>query len=182
LDLIKEQGAASAVHVADVGTGSGIIAICAAKHASCGVTAIDISSAALGVARANAEALGVAERIQFVESDLFADVPVDERFEFIASNPPYISSREMTELAASVRDFEPKLALEAGAHGTAVIERLIPQAAERLKPGATLLMEISPMIASRVRQLLEQDGRFEVRGTIKDSAGLLRVVEARRMT
>jgi release factor glutamine methyltransferase len=181
LDLIKERDADSPVHVADVGTGSGIIAICAAKHANCRVSAIDISSAALAVARANAEALGVSERIQFIESDLFAGVAADERFEFIASNPPYISTGEMTQLTASVRDFEPKLALEAGEQGTAVIERLIPQAAKRLKPGGTLLIEISPMIESRVRQLLNQEGRFEVRATIKDSAGHLRVVEARRM-
>ena len=179
LDLVKGQGGSQA-KVADVGTGSGIIAICAAKHAGCRVTAIDISPAALAVARGNAEGRGVADRVEFVESDLFSSVP-NETFDLIASNPPYVSSAEMNELAADVRNFEPKSALEAGAQGTSVIERLIPQAAERLKPGGSLLMEISPMIDARVRELLQQNGQFEVRPTIKDLAGHARVVEARRV-
>jgi len=181
LDLIKEREGGAPVLVADVGTGSGIIGVCAAKHGNCRVSAIDVSKEALDVAKGNAEALGVADRVEFVKSDLLAGVPEDVRFDFIASNPPYISTSEMAEVAAGVRNFEPKLALEAGSHGTAVIERLIPQVAERLKPGGTLLMEISPMIDERVRQLLEQDGRFEVRATIKDLAGHPRVVEARRV-
>jgi release factor glutamine methyltransferase len=180
LDLIKERGGCEGAEVADIGTGSGIIAICAAKHGGCRVTAIDISRAALEVAKSNAQALGVAAQIEFVESDLFAAVPANRKFDLIASNPPYISTAEMRQLADDVRKFEPKLALEAGPQGTEVIERLIPQAAERLKPGGTMLMEISPMIDARVRELLEEDGHFEVRPTIKDLAGHPRVIEARR--
>ena len=79
-----------------------------------------------------------------------------------------------------MRKFEPRTALVAGPRGTEVIERLIPQAAERLRPGGHLLIEISPMIHDAVRALLEADGRFELGPTIKDLARLPRVVQARR--
>ena len=171
----------SAISIADVGTGSGVIAICLAKHLSASrVTAIDISPAALAVARGNAKQHGVADRIEFVESDLFAAVAADRRFDFVVSNPPYVSAAEMEKLAPDVRKYEPKGALLAGLKGTEVIERLIPQAAERLRPGGHLLIEISPMIHDAVCSLLRSDGRFELGVTIKDIARLPRVVQARK--
>ena len=121
----------------------------------------------------------MADRIEFVESDLFAAVPADRQFDFIVSNPPYVAEAELEQLAADVRKFEPHAALLAGPRGTEVIERLIPQAAERLRPGGHLLMEISPMIHDAVRTLLEADGRFELGPTIKDLARLPRVVQAK---
>jgi release factor glutamine methyltransferase len=190
LDLAKRSAAVSAASgvqdaraptIADVGTGSGIIAICLAKHLPASrVTAIDISPAALAVARENAKQHGVADRIEFVESDLLAAVPADARFDFIVSNPPYVSTAELEKLAPDVRKFEPHLALLAGPKGTEAIERLIPQAADRLKPGGHLLMEISPMIHDAVRAVLAADGRFKLGQTIKDLARLPRVVQARR--
>ena len=136
--------------IADVGTGSGIIAVCLAKHLpSCRVTAIDISPAALAVAQENAKQHGVADRIEFVESDLFAAVPADRQFDFVVSNPPYVTAAEMDKLAADVRKFEPRARCWP-VRGTEVIERLIPQAAERLRPGGHLLMEISPTIHDAV--------------------------------
>ena len=87
--------------IADVGTGSGIIAVCLAKHLpACRVTAIDISPAALAVARENAQQHGVADRIEFLESDLFAAVPAERQFDFIVSNPPYVTAAELDKLAA----------------------------------------------------------------------------------
>ncbi|HEV3417888.1 MAG TPA: peptide chain release factor N(5)-glutamine methyltransferase [Pirellulales bacterium] len=182
LDLAKSLGASGqAVSIADVGTGSGIIAVCAARSLpTARVAAIDVSSAALAVARENAAAHGVAERIEWFESDLFAAVPAERRFDFVASNPPYVSSAEFAKLAATVKDFEPRLALEAGPRGTEVIERLIPAAAERLLPGGWLLMEISPMIEPAVRALLEAEATFEAGPTIKDLAGLPRIVQAKK--
>ena len=190
LDLVKaglgKQGLGTSVPsepptIADVGTGSGIIAVCLAKHLpQSRVTAIDLSPAALAVARENAKQHGVAERIEFVESDLFAAVVADRQFDFVVSNPPYVSTAEMERLPPDVLKFEPHSALLAGPGGTEVIERLIPQAAERLRPGGHLLLEISPMIHDAVCSLLKSDGRFELGPTIKDLARLPRVVQARK--
>ena len=149
-------------------------AICAAKyvpHAQ--VTAIDISPAALAVAKRNATKHGVAERIDFIESNLFANVPADKRFDFIVSNPPYVSTAEMADLPADVRDHEPRVALEAGEQGTDVIAPLVEQAAERLLPGGALIIEVSPMIADRVEQIVRDNGQFELGTTIRDLAGML---------
>jgi release factor glutamine methyltransferase len=181
LDAAKQLPADKRIDIADVGTGSGIIAVTAAKHVPrAHVTAVDVSPAALAAARENSSRHGVGERVEFIESDLFASVPADRQFDIIASNPPYITTAEMTELARDVRQFEPELALAGGESGTDVIERLIPQAAERLRSGGTLLLEISPMLQQRVEKLVDDDGRFERRPIVKDMAGLARVVVARR--
>ena len=167
--------------VADVGTGSGPIAIAVARHApQCRIVAIDISPAALAVARENAAACSVAERIEFIESNLLAALPAQPRFAVIASNPPYVSESEFAALPPSIKDHEPRQALVAGPQGTEVIERLIPQAAERLLPGGWLIVELSPMIAERVVQLLAADGRYEPASLVKDLAGHARIVKARR--
>jgi release factor glutamine methyltransferase len=167
--------------IADVGTGSGAIAVSIAKHApSCHIVATDISPAALAIAKENARAHGVADRIEFLEGDLLSLLPAEPRFAVIASNPPYIAESELATLAPSVRDHEPRHALIAGPTGTEIIERLVPQAADRLLPGGGLILEISPQIASRVTALFAADGRFEPATITKDLAGLARVVKARR--
>jgi release factor glutamine methyltransferase len=167
--------------VADVGTGSGAIAVAVAKHApACRVTAIDLSPVAIAIAQENAARHQVADRIEFVAGDLLTPLPPEQKFAVIASNPPYVSEIEFAALAPSVRNHEPRQALVAGPAGTEIIERLIPQAAERLLPGGWLILEISPMIAARVTELLAADGRFEPPATIKDLAGLARVVKARK--
>jgi release factor glutamine methyltransferase len=182
LDLAAERTpAAEGPAIADVGTGSGNIAVCAAKWlATSRVTAVDICANALAVAAANAAHHGVAERVEFVTSDLLAAVAADRRFDFIVSNPPYVSDAELGALARDVRDFEPRSALVAGPRGTEIIERLIVQAGERLIPGGWFLTEISPQLEAPVRQLVVDDGRFELGPTVKDLAGLARVVQARR--
>jgi release factor glutamine methyltransferase len=182
LDLIKARGAIDRpTDVADVGTGSGVIGASVARHApGARVVAIDVSAAALAVARDNARRLGVAERMEFVESDLFGAIGPERQFDFVASNPPYVTSQEFLALEREIREHEPEIALVAGASGTSVIERLIPQAAERLRPGGSLLLEISPMLQERVEALVAADERLELGSTVKDSAGLARVVQARR--
>ncbi len=183
LDRAKELGAAESLQIADVGTGSGIIAICAAKnlpHAQ--VTAIDLSPTALEVARGNAAKHAVSDRITFLESDLFAKVPAGERFHLIASNPPYVSEAELAKLAPEVREHEPISALVAGPLGTSVIERLIPQAAERLHSGGRLMLEISPMIEPAVRKLIESSGHFAAPTTMKDLAGLARIISVAKIS
>jgi release factor glutamine methyltransferase len=180
LDRAKARGG-EAIQIADVGTGSGILAICAAKYLpSATVTAIDISEAALAVARANAEEHKVADRIRLVPSNLFDGVPPGETFDFIVSNPPYVSEAEFANLAPDVRQHEPRQALVAGRRGTEVIERLVPAAAERLNPGGWLIMEISPMIHAATEKLIAANGRFDSGPVVKDIAGHARVVQAQR--
>jgi release factor glutamine methyltransferase len=170
-----------ALLVADVGTGSGAIGVAVAKHAAeVRVVAIDVSRAALEVAKENAAVHGVEERIEFVEGDLLSSLPAEPKFAVIASNPPYIGESEIGTLSPSVIQHEPRQALIAGPTGTEVIERLIPQAAERLLAGGWLILEVSPIIASRVVDLFGADGHFEPATIGKDLVGLARVVQARR--
>ena len=182
LDLAKATSPDGAgLEIADIGTGSGIIAICAAKHLrQARLTAVDISPAALQVAQTNAAEHGVSERIAFVEGDLFAAVSADARFDIVASNPPYVTADEMDQLEPTVRDYEPRTALQAGPSGTAVIERLIPEAAGRLKAGGWLLMEIGHQQGQAVEALLQADGRFDEISLTKDLAGQIRLAQARR--
>jgi release factor glutamine methyltransferase len=184
LDAAKTQTPAvrnDGLEIADVGTGSGILAVTAAKKLPAArVTAIDISPAALEIAAVNAAAHGVSERVALVESDLFAKVDPKRKFDFIVSNPPYITTAEMAELARDVADYEPHGALEAGPRGTEVIERLLPQAAERLVSGGRLFIEISPQIHEAVQKLIAADNRFEPQPTIDDHTRRPRVVQARR--
>ena len=182
LDLFKDRPENEGILVCDVGTGSGIIAVCLARHLpNCRVTAVDISPEALAVAEYNAGEHGVADRIELLESDLLGSVPPDRRFDLILSNPPYVSQSEFDALVADVRDYEPRKALLAGTSGTEVIEALLPQAAERLVAGGHLLVEISPMIHEAVCGLIAGDGRFRLGRTVMDLARLPRAVVASRI-
>ncbi|MGC1160270.1 MAG: peptide chain release factor N(5)-glutamine methyltransferase [Acidobacteriaceae bacterium] len=138
--VLSRVGRDAAVRICDVGTGSGSIAV-ALAHAlpRAVVTAVDLSSAALEIAKENAERHGVAGRVRFVESDLLGAVR-GERFEVVVSNPPYVAEGEVLE--AQVREYEPREALYAGATGLEVYRRLIPEAWEVLVPGGWLVMEI----------------------------------------
>jgi len=177
LDALKEF---QSPLVVDVGTGSGAIVVAIAKYApQAKVVATDISTAALAIARENAAAHQVAERIEFIEGDLLTSLPAEPRFAVIASNPPYIGEDEVGTLSPSVIQHEPRQALIAGPTGTQTIDRLIPQAAERLLPGGWLILEVSPIIAGRVVELVTASGQFRPPAVVKDLAGLPRVVKAR---
>ncbi len=178
IDLAK-QSDGSAV-VCDVGTGSGVIAVCLAHQVpECRVTAVDISPAAIEIARENASTHEVAERVEFRQSDLLTEFPAEPTYDLVLSNPPYVADGETDQMAAETRRFEPRQALFSGPRGTEVIERLVPQAAERLKSGGHLLMEISPMIHDLVCEIVAGYERLERLETIKDLAGHERVVVAR---
>jgi len=163
------------VRIVDVGTGSGCIALAVAKElAHAEIHATDISPAALEIARANAARHQLAHRIQFHESDLLRGIEKNS-FDFVVSNPPYVGESEEDTVQLEVRKFEPRTAVFAGATGTEVIERLIPQAREVLKPGGWLIMEISGTIAERVRELLNDWKDVEI---AKDLQGIPRVASA----
>ncbi len=165
------------ISVADVGTGSGAIAVALAHTLPMThVVALDISAAALEVAKHNAERHGVAARVELVGSDLLGAVR-GRCFDAIVSNPPYIALGEREQLHPQVREFEPGLALFAGESGLEIYERLIPQAWDALKSGGWLMMEIGAGQKEEIAVLLQ--GWSEV-DFIPDLQGIARVAVARR--
>lgn len=164
--------------IVDVGTGSGVIAVALAdKLADARITAIDISAAALAIARSNAKLNGVAERIRFLEGDLLTPV-ANERFDIVVSNPPYVAESDRSSLSVEVREYEPALALFAGG-GLDVYRRLIPDARTTLMTGGVLAMEIGCGQDAAVRELLA-DAEFKRIEFTADLQGIPRVVSARR--
>lgn len=163
----------------DVGTGSGVLAITfAVERPRVRVTATDLTAAAIEVARSNAEHHGVAERIRWRVADLMG--PADDGVaDVIVSNPPYVAAGEMTTLERQVREFEPRIALDGGPDGLAVIRRLIPAAARALRPNGWLCLEIGETQAPYVRTLLNEAGFHEIR-ILRDLAGRDRFALAHR--
>jgi release factor glutamine methyltransferase len=177
LRLAREQ---KEPRVLDVGTGSGCLAVAAAKrHTGARVTAIDVSPAALAVARRNAEKHGVAGRVRFLEGDLFSPLTPDDQFDFLLSNPPYITSGDIPNLPVGVREYEPLLALDGGADGFAVFDRLVAGAAAHLIPGGWLVVEIGTALEAPARARIEAAG-YELGKTVLDGSGHPRVLRARR--
>lgn len=153
VEAVMERIASDArVRICDVGTGSGAIAVALAKALQgAEVTALDLSPAALKIAKENAARHGVAGRVQFLESDLLGGVR-GEAFDVVVSNPPYVRDDEVLE--AQVVEFEPHAALFAGPTGLEIYQRLIPEAREVLVPGGWLLMEIGQGQRDPVAELL----------------------------
>ncbi|MBM3998357.1 MAG: peptide chain release factor N(5)-glutamine methyltransferase [Planctomycetes bacterium] len=179
LDLAK--GFPRHPRVADVGTGSGVLAICAAKYLpDARVTAIDRSLPALDVARRNAASLVPERGIEFVASDLFEALPSERRFDIVVSNPPYVSDQEFEQLPKDVRDFEPTMALVAGPTGTEIVLRLASECRDRLEPGGWLVCEISPMIADASRAIFASEGIWHDPRTTRDLASHERVLTVQR--
>ena len=180
MECLKLARDLPAPRILDVGTGSGNIAIAIARQKrDAMVVATDISPGALEVARRNAEANKVADRIRFVEGDLFAPLGTDERFHFVVSNPPYVAEEDWQRLEVNVRDYEPRQALEAGTEGLDVIKRLICAAPASLVPGGYLMIEKASDQDEKVRQQLMAIQGFEVGATFVDGDGLPRVAWAR---
>ena len=174
--LARAAGDGTAARIVDVGTGSGAIAIALAVGLpEARVTAVDVSGEALAVARGNAARHGVG--VRFVESDLLEALGAGERFEVIASNPPYIADSEGPGLHPQVREYEPGLALFAGSEGMAVYERLIPEAWGRLEVGGWLALEIGFGQRQAIARLLQGWSEIEF---LDDLQGIARVVVARR--
>ncbi|HYL09320.1 MAG TPA: peptide chain release factor N(5)-glutamine methyltransferase [Candidatus Acidoferrales bacterium] len=171
----------SGLVAADVGTGSGCIAVALAKQlpGAC-FYATDISSAALEVALRNATRHGVAGQIEFINCNLLDGLTREpRRLDLIVSNPPYIGSSEQPVLQREVRDHEPESALYAGEHGNDLYEPLIGQAAQLLKPEGILVLELGHNSLPAVRPLLE-NAMWKNAGVTNDLAGIPRVLAAER--
>jgi release factor glutamine methyltransferase len=159
--------------VLDVGTGSGAIALALAdEHPGARVTATDSSPDALAVARENVARTGL--RVELREHDLFDGLPPGE-WDLVVSNPPYVQAADLAALPAEVRDWEPRAALV----GDGATEAIARAAAEALRPGGALVLEVADGDAGRVAELLHGLGYDDVRVT-RDLAGRERVVEGVR--
>ena len=160
--------------IADIGTGSGCIALALAKEfPRAEIHATDISAAALEIARANAARHQLDRRIQFHQSDLLEGLNLAD-LDFVVSNPPYVGESEEDQVQLEVRKYEPRSAVFAGDTGTEVIARLIPQARAALRPGGWLIVEISGTIADQTKHLLEGWDEVKIRPICSPSRGLHR--------
>ena len=166
------------LNILDVGTGSGCIAVTLAREfPESTLMAVDISSEALEIAQANAARLET--KIEFRQSDLLSEIEPGRLFDVIVSNPPYVGECEADKVQKQVRDFEPHCAVFGGQRGMDIIERLVPQAWQHLKPGGWFLMEIGYSIAEPVHEVMREWHDFRV---VPDLQGIPRVVTAIKPT
>jgi len=166
-------------YFAEIGTGSGCIAVSLLNELPAArAVAVDISPAALEVARRNAERYAVIDRLQLVESDGFAALDQGEIFDFIVSNPPYVSDEEMKNLTREVRR-EPSSALAGGSDGFHVIRRLLNEAPRFLRAGGHFIFEIGFGQGETVQDLIDQN-TWELIDIRNDLANIPRTVILRR--
>lgn len=179
LQLVGDAGVAPAI--CDVGTGSGCIGVtllCELRNARAVLS--DISAVALEIAKINAQNLAVADRARFVVSECFD--ALDSRkhqFDFIVSNPPYVTAAALAGLQREVRDHEPHIALSPGGDGLSVIRRLIDESPEFLKPNGHMLMEIGFDQSEAVKKLVESSV-WSLREIRPDLQGIPRIVVLQR--
>lgn len=179
IERLKERAAEvppGTLRLADVGTGSGAIALALAKtQAGAAVFATDVSPDALAVARGNAERLGLA--VNFLEGSLAEPLRALDRFDLIVANLPYVCAGEIPRLSPEVRS-EPLLALDGGADGLDLVRRLVAEAPALLVPGGALVLEIGEGQAQATAELCRAAGLADVR-IRADLGGIDRVVSGR---
>jgi release factor glutamine methyltransferase len=142
VELVTTLLPAPPATVLDLGTGTGCLALALASHwPGTRVTAVDASEDALALARENAAALSLADRVSFLRSDWFSALPPDARFDLIVANPPYLTAAETAAAAPEVRDFDPPAALTAGDNGLADLKKILAAAPAHLAPGGLLALE-----------------------------------------
>lgn len=164
--------------ILDIGTGSGAIAVSISKYfADCTMYAVDISKKAIEVAKYNAERQGVLDRIFFIESDLFRNLPPNLKFDFIVSNPPYIKRNEIELLQEEVKK-EPIVALDGGEDGLFFYKKIIKEAPFYMKSGGKIGFEIGYGQKEEITNFLAKGGFKDIE-IIKDLAGIDRVIIAK---
>ena len=174
---VVARGQLPGARILDLCTGSGCIAITLTKTVSnCRIVASDLSGKALEVAKANAERLGALGKIDFVNSDLFDNI--EEKFDIIVSNPPYIAKFEFDTLQKEVLK-EPRMALDGGEDGLDFYRKIIKDARKFLKPDGHILFEIGFAQAGRILNIIEADCILKVLEVKKDFNGIDRVVIAK---
>lgn len=176
----------AAFQFADLGTGSGCIAVTLAlEFPGAQGCALDLSEGALAVAQKNAERHGVASRVEMRHADFGSDFAPEASLDLIVSNPPYVSEDEYAEVSVEVADFEPKTALvpaegEGRSDGLECVRRLAPHVARLLRPGGWFLMEYGWKQGPAVAEILGAVSEFQTVKICKDLAGLDRYVVAQK--
>lgn len=177
VEWVCEFNDSSPFRMFEAGTGSGCISIALARHwPQSHITAVDVSPAALNVARHNIQLHQKEHQIRCLQSDLFAAVPAHEKYDLVVANLPYIPEADIPQLNQNVRCWEPHKALVGGADGLDIIRRLISAAPARLQPGGSLFMEIGIDQNSFVEELLKKTGFYDIE-VKKDTAGIDRLVK-----
>ncbi len=176
----KQTLSGAGLNIADIGTGSGCIVVSLAKDLpGAEFVATDISPRALEVAQRNAKRAGFANHIKFILSNLFDEIPSSQRFQLIASNPPYIGRNEAATLQREVREHEPEIALFGGEEGYELYADLVAQSAEHLEPGGIVVLELGHNGLPAVQPLFDTPEWTRV-GVTNDLAGIPRVIAAER--
>lgn len=164
--------------VADVGSGTGAVGLAiAVARPKVKLYATDLSAEAIAATRENAQRLGLAERVAVLRGALLDPIPPKRPIDLVVSNPPYIPTRDIEDLAPEIREHEPRLALDGGPDGLDVYRKLVPAAASRAR--LAVLVEVGDGQASAVSELMRQAGLTEVR-TWPDLSGAERVVGGRK--
>jgi release factor glutamine methyltransferase len=164
----------------EIGTGSGCLAIALAHHAPLAkICATDVSSAALQLARRNAEIHRVSDRIEFRLGDMFDAVPAGAQFDLILSNPPYIPTARIETLDAEVRQYEPRAALDGGADGQDFYRRIAEEAAKWLRATGLVMLEVDEEGAAKTREIFQRLN-WMIEGLEKDYQGHDRILIARQ--
>jgi release factor glutamine methyltransferase len=170
------------LRIADVGTGSGCIAVALAKEFPyANIFATDISLAALKVATRNAARNNLSNRITFTECNLLEGIPQLPQLSVIVSNPPYVARKDSASLPIDVREHEPEIALFAGEDGMEIYPRLIAQAKTHLAEGGLLVLELGLGLFEPVSDLLEARSGWTRVSATQDLAGIVRVISAIRI-
>jgi release factor glutamine methyltransferase len=165
----------------EIGVGSGAVVVALARELpQMNWLALDLSAAALAVARDNARHHGVAGRTFFVRGDLIAGLKPGPHFALMVANLPYVPRIEWEQLPKDIKDFEPRQALLGGEDGLDLIQLLIRQAHHFLRPGGYLALEVGAGQADRVMELLREIRAYEELKTFVDYQGIQRVVRSRR--
>ena len=175
--VIQKLGANFSGRILDIGTGSGIIPVCLAAHLpGAAFTALDISSDALSTAKANAEQNGAAEKIEFVQGDIFdKDLSFNSKYDAIISNPPYISVKDCENLQKELLEYEPRGAYCDNADGFTFYREIITRAKDFLNPSGKLFFEAGEGQYMQIEEILKLAGYNNVE-SIKDYLNIERVI------